>query len=109
MAKSVGIARELFAGWEGHELALYRDTVARSRSAEVGARVAREKAARQGWVLDLGLRAVALPCAQGEALQAKLDQAAVSYERGSVTDAYIRRVHRVTAAHPDILRKLAAR
>src|SRR5450432_3167708 len=40
IATEVGVPAELFEGWQGHELALYQDTVGRSASLEVARREA---------------------------------------------------------------------
>ncbi len=110
LAKQAGISEDLFAGWEGHELALYEiPAVGSSASLEAARQIAHEKAKRREWALDLGLRAVTLTREQGAALRQKLDQAGVPYETGPVDLAYLKRLHRVVADHPEVLRELAKR
>ncbi len=109
LALESGVSEDVFSGWAGGELALYQDTVGRSSSPDVAARIATEKAGRRDWVLDLGHRAVVLPRAQGELLQNKLEQAGISYSTGDLGDVYLRRVERVARDHEAILRELAKR
>src|SRR5262252_3840320 len=107
IAVAAGISADLFHGWDGTELALYQDVIGTSAEPEIARRMAEEKSARGDWTLDLGIRAVAVPRAQGEILTARLDAAGIRYEKRSVGDEYMRRVHGVADTHVDVLRELA--
>jgi len=109
IATEAGIPAELFSGWQGHELALYQDTGGRGATLEIARRESYEKAARGDWTLDLGNRAVRLPRDQGATLGRKLEEAGIPFATGSQGDAYIKRIHRVSTDHEDILRELAKR
>ena len=109
LAAEAGIPSDVFSGWEGHELGLYRDDQARATSVELATAIAREKGRRQDWILDLGHRAVALSKSEGTALAGKLDDAKIPYARTDVQDAYYRRIRRVADDHDEVLRELAKR
>ena len=109
MATDAGVPPDAFSEWEGHELGLYRDRIARSRTPEAAKSAMDRKVGDETWVLDLGVRAVSLPSSQGRQLRSRLDEAGVAYKTGSVILAYRERVARVTREHGDILRKLATR
>ena len=109
LASDVGIPSELFSGWDGSELALYPDLIGTSRSPEIADRIAREKAARADWILDLGNRAVSLRKDQGTQLRLALDEAEIPYATGSQSLAYFKRIHRVSTENDHILRELSKR
>lgn len=109
IAAELGIAADLFTGWEGHELALYQDTVGRSASLEVARREAQRKAALGDWTLDLGNRAAGLPREQGARFRDRLTAAGIPFDTGSQSIAYIKRIHAVSSQHDDVLRELAKR
>ena len=109
LAKQAGIDTELFDGWDGHALALYPIRGGSSASLQVAQRQARENAARQNWVLDLGHRAVSLPREQGEAFKRKLDDEGIEVETSSLAVDYMKRAHNASARHDDVLSELAKR
>src|SRR6185503_14951841 len=96
LAGEAGIAPEVFDGWEGRELALYRDLTARSADPAIATRIASEKLARELWVLDLGHKATGVSKTQGRAFQVKLDESGIRYASGPVGDVYFKRIQRVT-------------
>jgi hypothetical protein len=108
-AAESGVDLALFAGWDGHELGLYRDSGGASRSLEVAQRIAREKALRGDWILDLGNRAFALPAAQGAVLKEKFDAAGVEYSSGSQAQAFLKRTRWAVTEYGDVLAELAKR
>src|SRR5262245_18944045 len=107
LALQAGIAASLFEGWEGGELALYPDTGGASASLEVAESIARDKAARRDWIVDLGNRAFGLPSAQGELWKRRLDDARIAYETGPQTIPYLKRTKWAVKMHYDILAELA--
>jgi hypothetical protein len=109
LAAEAGVPTDLFRGWEGQELALYRGTAGRSASVGITHDVSPGEVPRQDWTLDLGNRAVSIPRAQGEALKSKLDSARISYATGSLANAYMRRVHEGSSEYEAALRHLAKR
>jgi hypothetical protein len=109
IATALGIAADLFDGWQGEELALYQDTVGVSSSLAAAQAEARRKAALGNWTLDLGIRAVGLPRDQGALLRQALEDAGVPIENRSQASKYIRRIHAVGAENADVLRELAKR
>jgi hypothetical protein len=109
IATQAGIPEDLFADWDGGELALYRDRSAGSASLAVAQRQLQEKAARGDWILDLGNRAVALPRNQGESLKHEFDRLGIAYDRLSQTNAYLKRTRWAVDQHHEVLDELAKR
>jgi hypothetical protein len=109
LALQIGIDTNLFEGWDGHEIALYRVTGGSSHSYEVARQQMIENARVETWVLDLGNRSVGLPPQQARALKQKLADANITVQDGSLAQSYMARALRSAARHDDVLRELAKR
>lgn len=109
IAVEIGVASDLFDGWDGGELALYPDEGGRSASLDVALEIAREKARRGDWIVDIGNRAFALPKPQGIALRAKLDALGIGYETGPQAEPFLKRTRWAVREHAGVLAELAKR